>query len=170
MSEYCSLLGLVLIQLWHHLALQSHWLRRFIWSKVKKWHFWATFKALNDWNKMSDYFSLLSLCLIQLMTSFCLEKALTESIYIVKSKKKFIFEPLSATFVALNEWNKISDYYFLLILGLIQLMASFSFKKSLTEVICMVKSKKNYIFESLSAILRHLISGTKWVTVVPFLV
>ena len=84
---------------------------------------------------MSNYCSFLSLGLKQLMTSFILEKSLTESIYMVKSKKMTFLEPLSATFEALNEWNKMSDYCFLLSLGLLQLMTSFSLEKSSTEVI-----------------------------------
>ena len=90
---------------------------------------------------MSDYCSLLTLGLIQLMTLFSFQKSLTEVIYMVKSKKNEFFEPLLATFEGLNEWNKMSDYCSLLSLGLIQLVTSFSFEKSLTEVIYMVQSK-----------------------------
>ena len=36
---------------------------------------------------LGDYCSLLSLGLLQLMTSFSLEKSLTEAIYMVKSQK-----------------------------------------------------------------------------------
>ena len=69
------------------------------------------------------------------MASFSFKKSLNEVIYMVKSKKNDIFEPLLATFEALNEWKEMSDYCFLLILGLLLLVTSFSFEKSLTEVI-----------------------------------
>ena len=52
------------------------------------------------------------------------------------------FSPFSATFEAPNEWNKMSDYCSLLSLGLIQLMISFRFEKSLTEGIYLGKGKK----------------------------
>ena len=76
------------------------------------------------------------------MASFSLETSLTEAIYMVKSKKNDLSEPLLATFEALNEWNKMSDCCSLLSLGLLQLAKSFSLEKSLTEAIYMVKSQK----------------------------
>ena len=76
------------------------------------------------------------------MASFSFKKSLTEAIYMVKSQKKDIFEPLLAAFEALNEWNKMNDYCSLLSLGLLQLVKSFSLENSLTEAIYMVKSQK----------------------------
>ena len=127
--------------LWHPLAWKSHWLRQLIWSKVKNDIFEplsATFEALNKWNKMSDYCSLFTLGLIQLMTLFSFEKSLTEVIYMVKSQKMTFLSHFQPLFEALNDWNKMSDYCSLLILCLIQLMTSFCLEKALTESIYIV--------------------------------
>ena len=145
MNDYCSLLSLGRLQLVKSFSLENSLTEAIYMVKSQKLHFRATFShfwGTYKWNKISDYCFLLSLDLIQLMTSFSLETSLTEAIYMVKSKKKYIFEPLLAIFEALNEWNKISHYCSLLSLGLIQPITSFSLEKSFIEAIYMVKSKK----------------------------